>query len=779
MATCYYFKLIPETGLPLDIREPINWSKVQVIGKRDPVWHGFNYEYTDGETTLEFACSSGKDFIEAVYNEHGVDGLILLQFGRLSPDGLTEIVEYEGKLNLATFKRLKSYRIACSVEKSGLHDQIKTRWETKVSMNASRSIDEVTITPPTAIDMELHSKLLVNNFTKKTAIEGTTAWTPFLELNAHDMYFTFNTGAEGATNSNIDETLSGMLGPTNNYPLDFKNYVFNIKAGGDFVFNITLDYDYNIKLTRRGVSLGEPKIGDWTMNNYLHVVDKNGILKVRVPFTGADSGFRNGQFLVTPGSKRITATLLNYSINLEVGDEVYIYGHFNFDGFSAGWKGIEAYIRTWGTDWDVTAETSSAPTIAKAFLAHETLEHLLNVVTNDSTALESNFLGREDIGYPSTGCGALNAHTNGFQVRQFDIANKPPQLSLKDFLGSYNALYSIGLGYEANKVRVEKEEYFYQDVEIIFFSDISDYEERVATELIFNNIEIGYNKYLDEGLRILDEFNTRHEYISPIKRHDNKFSQLSVLIASGYALEVTRREVLSETPKDSTKYDDDIFIVAVNSDFVPEKDEPFDIVTNVVSPETSYNLRHSPKRMLLKWAKWLNGGFYYKNPGDQILNTFCKQNGELTTQFDAAETCNLGDPQKDLIREKDNVALAMFDEKNRLFIPEWVSFKTKINKATVELIRDCMTGQNTDGKNYGFIRHALPDGNQCESWLYSMSYNPNSELVSFELLKKRFINVLNPDEFNCLDYADYTFAMFEATPDLSASIEECRFENFN
>ena len=847
---CYFFKLIPETGPALYLDdEPIKWADVQIIGKRDPDWHGFNYEYTDGDVLLEFDCLTGKDFIDEIYEEQGVDGLILLQFGRIV--GLSEIVEYEGKLNLATFKRLK-FRIACSVEKNGIHDLVKSRWSTKVDLFSSNTLDGDAITPAQPLDLELHSKRLVNNFNKKTSLEGTTSGTPFLVKNLHDLYYTFNTQAGDSDDSNIDATPGTELGVSQLDPTAFSKYVFDLNAGGSFTFNITLNYIFNVKLIRKAIST-EPRIGDWTHNHFLHIIDKNGTTRVKKSFTPAFSGYRNGQFLVTPGGYSVSTSLTNYQIELEEGDKVYIYAHFNFDGFNAGWKGLESYIQTSGTSFDIVAETLTPTSPTKALLIHEALESTLKIATGDENTLHSDFLGREDLGYPLDGCGSANMVTNGFQLRRFDTANRSPQISLKDILTSLNALYCIGMGYEGSSMRVEQREYFYNDSEILFIPEVSDFEETAATDLIFNNLKIGYSKYLDEGIRLLDEFNTEHEYLSPVRRHENQFSQLSTLIGSGYAIETTRRAQFSDTQKDSTKYDDDNFILAVRKDeplevsatfralgdyfvisltatrsfaknetisvtgsifndntyrivriflgriyvdkpltnetatisitnlsrpYSTEKDEPFESVTGVVSPETSYNLRHSPKRMLMRWAKWLNGGFYYKTSGDLIKNTFVKQNGELTTQFNAAETCNLGDPQKDLITEKEDIALAEFDEFDKYFIPEWVTFKARMTRDEINTIRDAMTGQSVDS-SYGFIRSIMPDGNHLESWIYEMTYNPNTEQVSFKCLKKRVIPIVDPDPLLCSDFSDITVGEAEALPLASQIfIEGCRFDNF-
>jgi hypothetical protein len=90
-----------------------------------------------------------------------------------------------------------------------------------------------------------------------------------------------------------------------------------------------------------------------------------------------------------------------------------------------------------------------------------------------------------------------------------------------------------------------------------------------------------------------------------------------------------------------------------------------------------------------------------------------------------------------------------------------------------------MTGQNLTGQNYGYITTRNQAGDYVQSWIYDMTYNPNTEEVDFVCLKKDVIPFNLVPALVCSDYADYTFAMFEALPDLSTDIEQCRFINFN
>jgi len=216
---CYYFKYTPETGSPLYLEdEPIKWDSVKIVLKRDRDWHGVNYEYTDGDVSLEFDCLSGSDFIEEIYQSQGGDGYIGFDFGYY--DGVNEIPEFTGKINLATRKLLPNYRISAMLERDGMHDLIKSRFGTKADLFSSVSVDGDSITTPSIIDLELHSKVLINNYNKITGVAGDFNFQPFLGDEKHDIWFVFDTQPENEVDSNIDATIGSNLGPTGDDPVN-------------------------------------------------------------------------------------------------------------------------------------------------------------------------------------------------------------------------------------------------------------------------------------------------------------------------------------------------------------------------------------------------------------------------------------------------------------------------------------------------------------------------------------------------------------------------------
>lgn len=786
--SCYYFKMIPATGSPLYLDdEPIGWDAVQITLKRDRDWHGVNYEFTDGDVQLGFDCLAGRDLIEEIYQTQGGDGYIGFQFGYY--DGVTHHIDFDGKINLYT-RKWQDYKIIASIERNNDADKIKTRWTTKNSMAASNSLDGVAIMPPTPYNLTLHSKTLQETYFKKIDPEGTFATQPtFAERNQHDVWFVFNTQLANPGVGDIETTIGSNLGPTGLNPVDSTlALLFDLKSSGAFVFDFTnISFGFGIKLVSTSFG-GVPKIVIWSMYVWMDIYDSNNNLKSHNIIAGK-TGTGAGQFLFR---EDVPTNSVHYAYNLDAGDKVFLYGRFNFTGNNHTWKDIEAAIVTYGGTINITAQTFTIPTQADVFLIHEALDQSIAVMTGNQSQLYSEFFGRTDIGYAADGCGSLKAILNGFAARRFNNADHPLQIAFQEQMQALDAIFCIGMGYEAGLIRVEQRDYFYNDQEILELGDIGDYSEEVAKELVFNSINIGYQKYLEAsnaqangGQQLIDQFATEHQYATPIKANSMNYSKLSAFIASGDALEVTRRYQFSDTPQDSTTYDDDTFIIALERSgldamfFAPERDDSFTTVTGILDPSTAYNLRHTVHRNLLNHAKWLNGGLFYKSGGELIKNTFVKQNGELVTQLDSSDPCPLGDVDYALLQEKADIYLTMFADKAYLFIPEWVTCTTRLSMDSIRDIKNCMTGQDTMGRNYGYISFRSPAGDTVQGWLYDMKYSPVTEKVTFTFLKKKVIPLIPVPTLVCSDYADYTFADFEALPNLSQEIEQCRFLNFN
>jgi hypothetical protein len=148
-----------------------------------------------------------------------------------------------------------------------------------------------------------------------------------------------------------------------------------------------------------------------------------------------------------------------------------------------------------------------------------------------------------------------------------------------------------------------------------------------------------------------------------------------------YSLELTRRKGVSTYDSD---YDKDNFIVCTgrgvdgsgdpNELNVAEKDENFDSITNVLSPETAYNLRISPGRNALRHVKTISGSIQ-KFTSRPIRFTYGEGNYTMVSNMKSYEVCdgNYNNQEfsegQDIIWDDPNV------DATPIWIPEYIDFE--------------------------------------------------------------------------------------------------------
>lgn len=761
----------------IEIAEPVGWDKVNIILKRDKDFHGLDYEFSDGTVQLIFTNFCGREDIMKELAKFGNDAEIIFQFGYFLSE---EFIPYfDGYLDFTT-KKITNSAVECSVKRKTLNDLIETRYETPVTLTSLKTIDEEDMPEMPGVDLLLHSKAIIERFLIDTT-ETVYQNAPFMNKSGdnngiHQYYITPDYSK--VITSEIQSTGTNAFGTYESEPISSEKWDFLMRSSGVFKFKMNIQLRFGFYLTPKTITIfgGSPKINGWQFEMVLVRKRGTSISKWNIGSTAA--GYVSG--------KRLDLTYagsLETDIDLQIDDKLFIYGFFKFDG-AGEWR-MET-VEVWQDKLyiNITGQTEATPTPAKSFLIHEAVERVVKSISNNRASFKSNLLGRTDLGYDVNGCGAFEAITNGYQIRKFDIANRPVIASLKDLVEALNAWLCVGVTYEYGPdgsvtYRLERVDYFYRDVEIMTIDDAVEYYEETDADVVYNELEIGYAKYPEDDVSTLDEFNTKHSYIVPIKSVKKKLSILSKIIKSGYAIELTRRKQYLETPVDSWKYDEDLFgitCVKQGDNWTPEKDEAFEKVENVISPETSYNLRRSPKRMLLAWAPVLNSAVFYKQGNEKYKNTFYAKNGDLLTQFNDDATCNIGDPDKIEITEKQDLTLYDSDSFDMLWRPEKIYVKAPLTYEQIDLLRKCHQNQDDENRNYGYIRIKDGFGEYQSGFLMNLEYNPVTEICTL-VLRKKYANFGN--SFNCTDYADWDFSQFEAATGLSPEIEQCKFEDFN
>lgn len=822
----YFFKLIHGEAI-LSISEPIGFDSVEFVARRDKDWHGFNYENTSAEYNLKFDCSKGGQLIKDIYDEFGNDGEIYLQYGVVYDS--EEIIEFEYKLNLNTYTFLGDKNIVqCQVETKSLHELIRSRWDTKLNLFDTKTIDDSTVSSISTLQLPFLSKEISQEY-ENTISSSLTTDLQFIDLENRNAYVIFESNNPQKDEISIIPKYNfGIFEGSGGNPLTLETYLLKATNAGTYKFTINHQFQFIANITRH-VTGTTVSITSWSLKVWFIITRENGTVVTNLDFYN-QSGTNSG----TSVNRTISVTQETSYLTLQAGDRVYYYCQYSFTASTPLTSKVNTHVTVNNLfqSIKIDALTKAKTTFGKSVFLGDAVKKAFQFVTNKTNPVKTTFYSFANISQPLDGCGANYVLTNGFQIRNFDSENKPIRISLGELMNSLKALHCIGMSYEFDGtndvVKIERAVDFYKDVEILKIDNTQNYTETVAKDYIFNQVEVGYKKYLDEGSSGLEDFCTKHEYQTPIKSHSNKYIAVSDLVASGEVIESIRREQFNEKPKESTTYDDNVFVIATtqftpltatcsffvdeyfdevslttiytyrlvfdqNYDFlrvgnkftvsgsvsnnktltILEVSElvgvgiyvlveesvvyELDVLITVNFPNTSmqaenteninvisgsdatnfYNLRLSPKRILLNHAPFINSGLIYKSGSDFLKLTDIKGNGLLTTQFDTLSTCVLGDSSKSVLTEKANIFLANFDQNNKVFSPEFIDFETTLSREQIRFINNALRGRNDSLTNYGYLSVKDNLGNYQKVYVLEMKFNPVKCSVKFHTIKKK------------------------------------------
>lgn len=736
---CKSFQLIRD-GIITIIDEPIKWDQVNIKGNRDKENHGWKSQYSDGEIELEFDCGNGLEIIEAEYAVHGGDGETLFQYGYTYGERAFVIL-FDGKLNYNTRKKPGSIgsTVAITVEGADFNDLFASRLDTLVSLIDKLTPDEGILTPPAVRRVTLHSKELTRLYKVDNADLSIVSDQSQTTGKTYITPDTVNTIA-----AEIEENFGYALAAITEAPFDISLYNLLIKFRGTYQFDVRFSID--VKFYQSFLS------NNFTIQGFFMVNDQKF---VGGPIVAGD----------TDNAWRTFPYAFSYqgTHDLKPADEVYWFLEVTFP-VGNGLRRIALDQRD--VHITINALEAASSSKANAWQVFDAVDCIVRSITNNRTSLKSSFLAERGYNVAIDGPGALNVLTNGKQLRQFDKVIDwgvwpvlhPLKMSFNTVWKGLRAQYCLGYGFEwsgnSEFLRIERVNRFYRPQKIIQIDETEKgtYFEEVAKELQYNELEFGFDKFKAEGANTLDEFNTRKEMLTPIKTNKVKLIVKSPLILSGYSIEDSRRQQYSDTPSDSVENDEEPFMIATQKDardkLSAERDEPFEVVNNVISPGTAYNLRHTPSRMASNWAIWVKNGFFFKLPTDKLKTRGVVQNGALETQFKATEPRPVGDIDKQLIREDGEIDLENYPVEERLFAPEWITFSAKVTPDKIILLNKAMRGGAAATENYGYVIVKDNDGAFQAGFPYELDYNFSTEIARFKLLKY-WASPVDPEEPCC------------------------------
>ena len=226
------------------------------------------------------------------------------------------------------------------------------------------------------------------------------------------------------------------------------------------------------------------------------------------------------------------------------------------------------------------ALSKTATNTAKVYAINEVISRVAESITNNKLKVYSEYFGRVDSQPYNTsddGDGSLAVVTDGLRLRNQENRSIAVvsgvtstltnifSLCLQDLFDGLDPIHNIGMGIEVdpnrpgyNRLRVENWKYFYNNSVIMSCIDVGKISHKAYEKEIYSTFQFGYQKWESEQYNGLDEFLTMADYRTSLSQVYNNFVKTSKFIASGYALEVTRRKTIDST---DWRYDNDCFII--------------------------------------------------------------------------------------------------------------------------------------------------------------------------------------------------------------------------
>jgi hypothetical protein len=305
-------------------------------------------------------------------------------------------------------------------------------------------------------------------------------------------------------------------------------------------------------------------------------------------------------------------------------------------------------------------------------------------------------------------------------------------ISMEELYKGMDAIHCIGMGIDIDPITdaeilsIEQRQDFYTD-DIILHIDTNNVTKSVNEAAHLAKVIAGYSKWEAEEFNGLDEFLTRREYRTNLTQSNAQLEILSNLIASGYAIEITRRK--GKTSED-WRYDNDNFIICLErngtyaQDFDVEQGN-IDNATNIIDPATIYNYRISPIRNLMRWLWYIFASYQKPNsPNSKLIFTAGEANIVASGIMQSA-TCRIEAAITAENAELDLNSLANFE------LPLWYGETIRF---TAPLAYDEFI--NIRENKYGLISYTCGDSIQY-GWLQGMEYNLMEGEAEFTLIPKR------------------------------------------
>lgn len=641
------------------VSDPKNWDASEPTLKRSTKTFGVHTEYSKN---LEFT-KDGKTILNNLFAVYDIEADATLQRWRSHPTNDSEYLEYELQFDFSDYNP-KDTVTKISFKTGGLDALIESQFKEKFELERLTAINGNTINALDTVQVALTGREILLISELETTDNSSTS---------HSNVFPGRVPNLTVVSNSDSENIAFVLDPDDSFvfadPYNNPQKFFYLKSDRAKTIKVKVDFDITVE------SAGATSY-------------RFRLFLFRYSFDSTDYNHEETYYIYnTDGdysSENRYSGIVEQEINLDTDDSVMfvvecttnvsstqVY-HYLYDGTVFSNTGNHLNIT-------VTEDSEFDNTQTKAVLMHEAGDKLMQIITGEQNRYYSEFYGRTDLGYSTTGTYALTGLALGLWIRNFN--DYSIEMALKDFLESSNVTHNTGYTIEKiNGVETlvhEDLKYFFQDATVLNLGEVTDLEFKVAKEFYDSSLIFGYKNpsgdNLYEEAMGLDEYNTQTNFTTPFTRIDTKYEKISEFRADAYGKEFARRKQQLNYPEEDTRYDKNIFLLDLKTGLglaYEERiwsDDYAAAPTNIYSPETATNLRFTPSE-LERRHQWFYGSGLRKDHFQSKYIRYANSlgNSELSTQ-------KTGESAR---AENDNVLISTI-EKSR-FVPLWATFENEM-----------------------------------------------------------------------------------------------------
>lgn len=741
------------------VSEPVGWDSLTFKLDRDKLYHGF-FEYMDDEMTGLKFYGEGRSIIKNGFDTVGIDADIECTIEiKCSPnDTWSEI--YRGRIDFDRTKfdcGLKGCFADVALSRSSCINTFNSRINQSVDLDSLEGFDGVTLSAYSGLGftLPLPPKKLLFQYSAERDTDFTDLWDdqdlnagggpvygtiyqhywqiPFdnillasLEDNYSDFYDTHENGSPGTVFDTFAAISPGVIS------LDISSNLYcanttdiEIEWAGSLFDDTseTRSWDFNFTIIKIS-TLGVKSVVYTTLVDQRLGINTPELVNFTVSYTG--------------------------TVNILQGERLYIFLHLENYQYQTGGGGavVDPTQLTITIDTDsytkLTAVSECQETSTKAYLINEALSRTAEIITDDCLRVYSAYFGRTDAEPYANGidvgdgCGSLEAITNGLFIRNVKLKNgAPPKMfvTMQEMLASLNAIHNIGMGLVDDPfrpgykmLRVERFDYFYQNTTILQCPNVPELNSAVNIDKYVTKFVGGYEKWQAEEYGGQDDFHGQREYrtrIKTIPAEKGTLTQLSKYIASGYSIEVTRRQ--SGANDKDWRFDNDVFIIEVKrdgADFVVEIPN-IDTSVNIFDPDTTYNIGISPARNAMRWVKHIAQSLLPNYTGTVLIFS-AGQGNFVAAALEDTTLCRIENAQ---LSEGEDIATTKFtlsEDYEPIMFNILDSFEYPMTVDNFNTVQ---------ANPYGVVEYSCNNDVTYKGFIQTLSFKPESGKADFTLIR--------------------------------------------